>query len=233
MRGFHAKSISNRPSCDCNGFSSLTTASSQSILVAAAARPPAIPFLLLPASRTATHAVLPVEQNVERRTRAHLACARHRHVRTDSGPWGSYTHRGPAGIRRTQRSDDLPDCLNHERLGAWNFALGLLASGKWSRHDADTFKMDFSSWSLGRRVCRCEFISRATDDPRRLDHSGRGIEVLDDAPAGRISRSRQDLQYRMDPIPGHRTDDAGAGGRCARLRNAGAFVAGEWRGRWQ
>jgi hypothetical protein len=42
---------------------------------------------------------------------------------------GSYTHPGPAGIRRTQGSDDLPDCLNHERLGARNFALGLLASG--------------------------------------------------------------------------------------------------------
>src|SRR5258708_36046536 len=85
MRGFHAKSISNRPSCDCNVFSALTTASSQSILVAAAARTPALPFLLLPASRTATRAVLPVEQNVERRTCGHLACAHHRHVRTDSG----------------------------------------------------------------------------------------------------------------------------------------------------
>src|SRR5258708_32551758 len=85
MGGFDANSISNPPSCDCNVFSSLTTASPQSILVAAAARPPALPFLLLPASRTATRAVLPVEQNVERRTCAHLACPHHRHVRTDSG----------------------------------------------------------------------------------------------------------------------------------------------------
>src|SRR5712672_2324850 len=130
-------------------------------------------------------------------------------------------------------SDGLPDCLNHERLGARNFGLGLLASGKWSGHDADTFKVGFNGWSRGRLFCHREHNSRPTDDPRRLDHSGRGIEILDDAPAGRISRSRQDLQYRMDPIPGHRTDDAGAGGRCARLRNAGAFVAGEWRGRRQ
>ena len=74
---------------------------------------------------------------------------------------------------------------------------------------------------------------RATDNSRRLDDSGRGIEILDDAPARRISRTRQDLQYRMDPVPGHRADDAGARRRRARLRDAGAAVAGERRGRRQ
>src|SRR5258708_28111616 len=135
-----------------------------------------------------------------------------------SRPWGeSAVPRG---------SDGLPDCLNHERLGARNFGLGLLASGKWSGHDADTFKVGFNGWNRGRRFCQRERNSRATDDPRRLDHSGPGIEILHDAPARRISRFRQDLQYRMDPIPGHRTDDAGAGGPCARLPNPGAFGAG-------
>ena len=33
------------------------------------------------------------------------------------------------------------------------------------------------------------------------------IEILDDAPACGIPQSRQDLQYRMDAIPGHRADD--------------------------
>src|SRR6266849_6437773 len=144
---------------------------------------------------------------------------------------GPYTHPGPAGNPpHPGGSDGLPDCLNHERLGACNFALGLLASGKWSGHDADTFKVDFSGWSRGRCLCQRERNSRATDDPRRLDHSGRGIEILDDAAAGRISRPRQDLQYRMDAIPGHRTDDAGAGSRRARLRDPGPAIAVEWRG---
>src|SRR6478752_7734786 len=117
--------------------------------------------------------------------------------------------------------------------GLAHVILGLLASGKWSGHDTDTFKVDFNGWSRGRYFCQRERNSRATDDPRRLDDSGRGIEILDDAPTGRISQPRQDLQYRMDPIPGHRSDDAGAGGRRARLRNASAFVAVEWRGRRQ
>src|SRR6202171_2875892 len=107
----------------------------------------------------------------------------------------------------------------------------LSASGKWSGHDADTFEMDLSGRGLGCRFGQRELISRTTDDPRRLDDSGRGIEILDDAEAGGISRSRQDLQYRMDAISGHRADDAGAGGRSARLRDAGAIVAGERRGR--
>ena len=42
--------------------------------------------------------------------------------------------------------------------------------------------------------------------------------------------SRQDLQYRVDPVPGHRADDAGAGGGRARLRDAGAAVARQRRG---
>src|SRR6267378_976889 len=109
----------------------------------------------------------------------------------------------------------------------------LSASGKLSGHDADTFKVDFGGWGCGRRFFRRERISRPTNDPRRLDNSGRGIEILDDAAAGGISRSRQDLQRRMDAIPGHRADDASAGGRRARLRDAGAVVAGERRGRWK
>src|ERR1700716_2397958 len=105
------------------------------------------------------------------------------------------------------------------------------ASGNWSGHDGDTFEMDFGSRGDGGRFCWREFIARATDDPRRLDYSGRGIEILDDAQADGISRARQELQYRMDAIPGHRADDAGAGRRRARLRDAGTTVAGERRGR--
>ncbi len=93
-----------------------------------------------------------------------------------------------------------------------------------------------SKWAYGGGSRRCgvgerEFILRAADDPRRLDHSGRGVEILDDEAAGGISQSRQGLQYRMDPVPGHRADDTGAGGRRARLRHAGAVVAGQRRGR--
>src|SRR6202171_3319026 len=106
----------------------------------------------------------------------------------------------------------------------------LSASGKWSGHDADTFEMDLSGRGLGCRFGQRELISRATDDPRRLDDSGRGIEILDDAEASGISRSRQDLQYRMDAISGHRADDAGAGRGRARLRNAGPAVARQRRG---
>ncbi len=108
---------------------------------------------------------------------------------------------------------------------------GLLASRKWSGHDADTFEMDFGGRGGGCRFCRRELIARATDDPRRLDHSGRGIEILDDAQAGGISQSRQDLQCRMDAVPGYRADDAGARRRRARLRHAGAVVARQRRGR--
>src|SRR5260370_36772493 len=107
----------------------------------------------------------------------------------------------------------------------------LPASKKWSGHDGDTFEIDLGGRSFGLGSCRHELISGATDDPRRLDHSGRGIEILDDAQAGGISRSWQDLQYRMDAIPGHRADDAGARRGRARLRDAGAIVAGERCGR--
>src|SRR3977135_2157155 len=105
------------------------------------------------------------------------------------------------------------------------------ASGNWSGNDGDPFEMDLGNRGAGGRFCRREFIARATDDPRRLDHSGRGIEILDDAQAGGISRTRQELQYRMDAIPGHRADDAGAGRGRARLRDAGAAVTGERGGR--
>src|SRR3977135_2126347 len=101
------------------------------------------------------------------------------------------------------------------------------ASGNWSGNDGDPFEMDLGNRGAGGRFCRREFIARATDDPRRLDYSGRGIEILDDAQADGISRARQELQYRMDAIPGHRADDAGAGRGRARLRDAGAVVAGE------
>src|ERR1700738_3535494 len=82
----------------------------------------------------------------------------------------------------------------------------LLASKKWSGDDAGTFDMDFGRRSDGRRTCGRKFILRATDDPCRLDHSGRGIEILDDAKARGISRPRQDLQCRMNAIPGDRAD---------------------------
>src|ERR1700736_2204987 len=116
-------------------------------------------------------------------------------------------------------------------LRARYFATAPLGIGKWSGHDADNFEVDFSGWGCCRRFCQRELISRAADNPRRLDDPSRGIEILDDAEASRISRSRQDLQYRMDAIPGHRADDAGAGRGGTRLRDAGAVVAGEWRGR--
>ena len=71
----------------------------------------------------------------------------------------------------------------------------------------------------GAVLARREPIPRTTDHPRRLDHSCRGIEILDDAQAGGVSRPRQDLQYRMDAIPGHRADDSGAGCGRAGLRD--------------
>src|SRR6266478_2172801 len=126
----------------------------------------------------------------------------------------------------------LPDHLNHERLIPTISCDGrLLALGKWSGHDANTFELDRGGGGCGFHFCRREPITRATDDPRRLDYSGRGIEILDDAEARGISRSRQDLQCRMDAISGHRADDAGACGGRARLCDAGAVVAGERRGR--
>ena len=83
------------------------------------------------------------------------------------------------------------------------------------------------------RAGRRDIGHRATDDPRRLDHPGRGIQILDDEAAGRISGYRQDLQYRMGAIPGHRADDAGAGGGRAGLRHAIAAGAGAGRGQRQ
>src|SRR5258705_13935856 len=112
--------------------------------------------------------------------------------------------------------------------GLWH---AMAALGKMEWHDANTFEVDPGGCRFGCQSGRCDLVSRAADDPRRLDHSGRGIEILDDAPAHGIPQSRQDLQYRMDAIPGHRADDAGLGGGRARLRDAGAAVAGEWRGR--
>ena len=124
----------------------------------------------------------------------------------------------------------LPDHLNHERLGRQlDDAGGIGKHGVG--HDADTFEMDRGGRRGGCRIGRRQRIAGAADHPRRLDHSGRGIEILDDAPAGGISQSRQGLQHRMDPVPGHRADDAGAGRRRARLRHPGAAVAVERRGR--
>src|SRR5260370_25210721 len=85
---------------------------------------------------------------------------------------------------------------------------GLLASKKWSGHDADTLEMGFGGRGGCCRFCRREFISRAADDPRRLDHSGRGIEILDDAQARGISQSPHDLQCPIDAIPGYPAADA-------------------------
>src|SRR5229473_4699886 len=112
--------------------------------------------------------------------------------------------------------------------GLWH---AMAASGKVEWHDADTFEMDPGGGGFDRRSGGRELVSRAADDPRRLDHSGRRIEILDDAETHGIPQSRQDLQYRMDAIPGHRANDAGVGGGRARLRDTGAAVAGERRGR--
>src|SRR6266704_6309655 len=103
--------------------------------------------------------------------------------------WGRALPRAPdlAGRSRTQaRPDGLPDCLNHERFSGRNSERRLLASKKWSRHDADTFEMDRGGWGCGRCSGEHELIARATKDPRWLDHSGRGIEILDDAARTRI-----------------------------------------------
>ena len=107
----------------------------------------------------------------------------------------------------------------------------LTAPEKWSG-----MMRTASNWILAAGAAAALFAGvnsahAQQDDPRRLDHTGRGIEILDDAPAGGISQSRQDLQCRMDAIPGHRADDAGAGRRRARLRDPGAAVAVERRGR--
>src|SRR6185312_257439 len=99
--------------------------------------------------------------------------------------------------------------------------------------DAVGFEMDFGGCGSDADYRRRWRIAGATDDPRWLDHSGRGIQILDDAPAAGIPRSRQDLQYRMDSIPGYRADDSGAGRRRTRLRHPGAIVARQWRGRRQ
>src|SRR5438309_860640 len=112
--------------------------------------------------------------------------------------------------------------------GLWH---AMAASGKVEWNDADTFEMDPGGWGFGRRPGGRELVSCAADDPRRLDHSGRGNEILDDAQAHGIPQSRQGLQYRMDAIPGHRADDAGAGRGRPRLRDAGAIVTCQWRGR--
>src|SRR5215212_10702296 len=95
------------------------------------------------------------------------------------------------------------------------------AREKWSGDDAHVFKMGAGGWRFGRRFGYLESIARPADDPGRLDHSGRGIEILDDAPAYRIPKSRKGLQCRMDAIPGHRADDASIDRGRSRLRDAG------------
>src|SRR5262245_17847452 len=50
----------------------------------------------------------------------------------------------------------------------------------------------------------------AGHDPRRLDHSGRGIEILDDAPAREVPEPWQGLQDRVVAVPGYDADGAGA-----------------------
>src|SRR2546423_14990633 len=101
--------------------------------------------------------------------------------------------------------------------------------GKWSGDDADIFKMELGGRGFGLRFRGRKRSPRAAEYPRRLDHSGRGIEILDDAQARGIPKSRQNLQRRMDAISGHRADDSGAGRWRARLRDAGAVVAGQRR----
>ena len=86
--------------------------------------------------------------------------------------------------------------------------------------------------NIGIRVGRGGLLARtidglgAADHPRRLDHPGRGIEILDDAPSGAVPRSRQGLQGGMGAVPGHRTDGAGDGGGRARLLDPGRAVDG-------
>ena len=104
----------------------------------------------------------------------------------------------------------------------------------WSRDDADDFEMDLGGRQRRRRVLAGVSASHAQQTIR----VGWTIPAEESKywmmrrPAA-ISRSRQDLQYRMDPVPGHRADDAGAGRGRARLRDAGAAVAGQRRGRRQ
>src|SRR4051812_22746311 len=92
-------------------------------------------------------------------------------------------------------------------------------------HEAAEFEMADGGRNCGSSAWQHRRLVRAANDPRRLDHSGRRVKILDDAAAGGISQSWQDLQYRMDPVSGHLADDAGAGGGRAGLRDAGAAVA--------
>ena len=60
-----------------------------------------------------------------------------------------------------------------------------------------------------------------SDHPCRMDHPRRRGQILDDAPAAGIPRSRQDLQNRVVAVPGHLGDVAGADRRRPRLRHTG------------
>ena len=88
---------------------------------------------------------------------------------------------------------------------------------------------------IGIRVGSGSLLARtvdglgAADHPRRLDHPGRGSEILDDAPSGAVLQSRQELQGRMGAVPGHRADGAGDGGGRARLLDPGRAVDGAGR----
>src|SRR5258708_38603899 len=104
---------------------------------------------------------------------------------------------------------------------------------EWSGQDADGFEVDSGGRRGGFHAGKRRPVAGPTDDPCRMDHSGRGVEILDDAAAFGVSRYRQDLQYRMDAIPGYRADDPGACRGCARLRDPGAAVARQWCGWWQ
>ena len=75
--------------------------------------------------------------------------------------------------------------------------------------------------AAGVRMHRRRQGAGRPDHPGRLDHSGRGVEILDDAPAGEIPEPRQGLQDRVVAIPGHFADGAGADRGRARLRDAG------------
>ena len=57
--------------------------------------------------------------------------------------------------------------------------------------------------------------------PGRLDHSGRGSQILDDETPGEISEPGQDLQDRMVAVQRHLADDVRHAGRRTRLRDAG------------
>ena len=80
---------------------------------------------------------------------------------------------------------------------------------------------NFRSGAGSHRGLRDRLRADHSDHPGRLDHSGRGGQILDDEAPGQIPESGQDLQDRMVAVQRHLADDVGDAGRRARLRDAG------------